>query len=100
MALYAIYYGTVRAIMEPLRDEKFNMGSNGNISVILSICFIIVGVAGLIATRIINKNRNFENLYVNYNYVESNQEKEDEKHKIELIEAKKEEIRKKRNQKE
>lgn len=98
MALYAIYYGTVRAIMEPLRDEKFNMGSNGNISVILSICFIIVGVAGLIATRIINKNRNFENLYVNYNYVESNQEKEDEKHKIELIEAKKEEIRKKRNQ--
>ena len=54
----------------------------------------------MIATRIINKNRNFENLYVNYNYVESDQEKEDEKHKIELIEAKKEEIRKKRNQKE
>ena len=50
--------------------------------------------------RIRNKNLNFENLYVNYNYVESDQEKEDEKHKIELIEAKKEEIRKKRNQKE
>lgn len=68
--LYLVYYGIVRTIMEPLRDPKFQMGANHNTSVILSLCFIIVGVLGMLFTRWKYKNKTYETLYVNENYVE------------------------------
>ena len=42
---YFIWYGTVRAILEPLRDPEFIM--TGYISVSTSIVFIIIGVIGI-----------------------------------------------------
>lgn len=42
--LYLIFYGTIRAILEPLRDPKYNMGSNGLWSVINSLIMIGLGV--------------------------------------------------------
>lgn len=93
--LYILYYGVVRTVMEPLRDSKFQMGSNNNTSVILSIIFIVVGVVGLIVTRFIYKNKNYSNLYVNEKYQETNIE-EKIMTKEEMIEAKKAEIRKQR----
>lgn len=42
---YMIWYGTVRIIMEPMRDPTFNMGTNGLWSVWNSMVYIIIGVA-------------------------------------------------------
>lgn len=42
---YFIWYGTVRAIMEPLRDPEFIM--TDYISVTTSIVFIVIGVVGI-----------------------------------------------------
>ena len=54
--LYFIWYGVVRAIMEPLRDPKFIMsGSQGNtpISLAMSIVFIVAGVLFIIGNHLI-----------------------------------------------
>ena len=47
-ALYMVWYGIVRMIMEPLRDPSFNMGSNGMWSFWNSMVYIIIGVAFII----------------------------------------------------
>ncbi len=47
-ASYFIWYGIVRFIMEPLRDEAFNMGTDNAWSVINSLMYILIGV-GMIA---------------------------------------------------
>lgn len=57
-ALYFIWYGIVRAIMEPFRNPVFQMGMTGNdspvmASYIVSILFIIGGVLFMVALRVI-----------------------------------------------
>lgn len=53
--LYPICYGTIRAVMEPLRDPQYIL-SNGGIpwSLVTSILLILLGVGGLIALLVIN----------------------------------------------
>lgn len=54
-AFYAIWYGTVRLIMEPLRNPEYIMTIFGDVSLtkITSILFISVGVVALILLRYI-----------------------------------------------
>lgn len=42
---YLIWYGVVRIILEPLRDPHYNMGTNGNWSIVNSAIYIGLGVA-------------------------------------------------------
>lgn len=44
VGLYLVWYGIVRIIMEPLRNETFNMGSNGKWSIWNSLIYILVGL--------------------------------------------------------
>ena len=41
---YFIWYGTIRTIMEPMRDPTYNMGTDGSWSSVWSILFIVGGV--------------------------------------------------------
>jgi len=52
--LYFVWYGIVRVIMEPLRHPEFIM-QMGNIrtSVMTSILFIVAGVLGMVALRVV-----------------------------------------------
>ena len=56
---YLIWYGIVRAIMEPLRNPEFTMGSTDGVtnltSVYMSIAFIVMGIAGIIICHIFRK---------------------------------------------
>lgn len=49
LGFYLIWYGTVRIIMEPLRDPEYNMGTNGMWSFWNSMVYIILGVVVLAA---------------------------------------------------
>lgn len=40
---YLIWYGVVRLILEPLRDPSYNMGTDGNWSIIWAIIYIVAG---------------------------------------------------------
>lgn len=55
---YLVYYGTVRFIMEPLRDSEFilTLGSSP-ISRIMSGVMVIVGLALIIYRIILEKNK-------------------------------------------
>ena len=44
VASYLIWYGIVRAIMEPMRDKQFQMGTNTMSSFIMAIIFIVLGI--------------------------------------------------------
>lgn len=62
MCSYLIWYGTVRAILEPLRNVDFIMGTtnpdasaNSMTSVIMSIIFIVLGVVGIICCHLYDK---------------------------------------------
>lgn len=46
---YLVWYGTVRMIMEPMRDEQFIMGT----SVQMSIAFIVAGVLCIIINHLV-----------------------------------------------
>lgn len=52
MCGYLIFYGIARAILEPLRNEKFIMGvenGQGNAqSIMMSILFIVLGIIGIV----------------------------------------------------
>ena len=56
-AMYLIYYGLVRIIMEPLREEEYIMRVFGNISlsIVTSALFIITGVAIIVLLEIYRK---------------------------------------------
>lgn len=56
-ALYLLYYGLIRIIMEPLRSEEYIMRIFGNVSmsVLMSALFIIAGVAIIIYLEINRK---------------------------------------------
>ena len=52
VSLYLIWYGTLRIIMEPLRNTNYNMGNNNNWSIISAAIYIGLGVALLIGLEI------------------------------------------------
>lgn len=53
-----MFYGIVRTIMEPLRDEAYILGgSDVMYSQLTSIGMIVLGAAGIIALLIVNKKR-------------------------------------------
>lgn len=49
---YFIYYGIIRFIMEPLRDENYNMGNDNNFSVWGSLAYIFIGLALIAAFEV------------------------------------------------
>ncbi len=51
--MYLVWYGLIRAIMEPLRDSNYNMGSNLYWSLIWSLCFMGAGLLLIAANHII-----------------------------------------------
>jgi phosphatidylglycerol:prolipoprotein diacylglycerol transferase len=60
-AMYLIYYGLVRIIMEPLREETYIMRIFGNLSqsVLMSALFIVAGI-GVIVYLEINRKKLYE----------------------------------------
>ena len=56
-ASYMIWYGLTRFIMEPLRDQAYNMGENDQWSWIWSIVFIVLGVLAIVANHIYHHYR-------------------------------------------
>lgn len=57
---YIMWYGATRAVLEPLRDEKFNMGSDGNFSNISSYYMIGIGafiILIFIVLKILNEKK-------------------------------------------
>ncbi len=60
-AFYLIWYGLIRLIMEPLRNEQYIMRIFGNISfsVVTSVLFIIVGVSFFIYLRIKKEDKKY-----------------------------------------
>ena len=55
---YLIWYGTVRAILEPMRNPAYIMDKN--ISVWMSIAFVIVGVLGVVVVHLLHWKRVFK----------------------------------------
>lgn len=57
-ALYLVYYGAVRIIMEPMREEQYIMRIFGNISqsILMSALFVIAGI-GIIIYLEINRKK-------------------------------------------
>lgn len=53
-ASYFIWYGIVRFIMEPLRDEAFNMGTDNAWSVINSLMYILIGVGMIVIIQLLS----------------------------------------------
>ncbi|NLI95077.1 MAG: prolipoprotein diacylglyceryl transferase [Erysipelotrichaceae bacterium] len=49
---YFLWYGIVRAIMEPLRDPKYNMGETGNWSSIQAYIWIGFGLLAIVANHL------------------------------------------------
>lgn len=70
---YFIWYGIVRAIMEPLRDGGFKMGQGIMASQVMAFVFIIGGILGIITLHILKKKKPklFEANYPNKNTIEA-----------------------------
>lgn len=54
---YFIWYGVVRAIMEPMRDQAFNMGTDNAWSVINSLGYILIGIAVILAFHLYDREK-------------------------------------------
>lgn len=51
---YFIFYGIVRAILEPCRDAQFNMGGQDNLrAVYMAIAYIVVGVVLIVINHLV-----------------------------------------------
>jgi len=61
-AMYLIYYGLVRIIMEPMREEEYIMRIFGNLSqsVLMSALFIVTGISIIVALEINRKKLNIK----------------------------------------
>lgn len=57
---YFIWYGTTRIFMEPLRDEAYNMGSNGYWSYMWSFALLLFGVIAIVVNHIIKNKKGSE----------------------------------------
>lgn len=51
--MYLVWYGVTRLVMEPMRDQDFNMGNNGLWSVVWSVVYIVAGVLLIVGNHII-----------------------------------------------
>ncbi|MBO4541153.1 MAG: prolipoprotein diacylglyceryl transferase [Bacilli bacterium] len=49
---YLMWYGVIRLILEPLRNANFNMGADGNWSIIWSIVYIALGALAIVALHL------------------------------------------------
>ncbi|MCD8203591.1 MAG: prolipoprotein diacylglyceryl transferase [Coprobacillus sp.] len=52
-AMYFVWYGLVRLIMEPFRYSNFNMGSDGYWSIIWSVAFVLVGMLVILVNHVV-----------------------------------------------
>ncbi len=96
-ACYFIWYGLVRAILEPMRESEYIMEFLGMpLSVVTSVLFVLFGIGVMIFTRCYPKTKKitFENLYVNEYTIQFEKEKKERREK--LIADKREEILQKR----
>ena len=57
LGLYLVWYGTVRIILEPMRDSDFNMGSDGWWSIWNAMGYIIGGVVAIVILHLIQHYR-------------------------------------------
>ena len=89
--LYFVWYGIVRLCLEPLRIQKFQMGT----SIQMSIAFIVLGVVGIIVAGIYYRKVPFEKIYINEKQEAIILKEKEEHDRIlqEKIDAKKAEIR-------
>ena len=55
LSLYCIGYGTVRSIMEPLRDPQFILGDEFPISQFVSLCILAAGIILLLSVFLYNR---------------------------------------------
>ena len=53
LGFYLLWYGTVRIIMEPMRDPNFNMGKNGQWSIWNALVYIILGAVAILVMQLI-----------------------------------------------
>ncbi len=96
-ACYLIWYGLVRVILEPFRDEEFIMKiGNMPLSIFTSILFIVCGVGLMIFARFYYKDKTYPNLYTNKYSIEK--EKELQAKREQMIKEKTEEILKQRQE--
>lgn len=96
-ACYFIWYGLVRAILEPMRESEYIMQFLGMpLSIVTSVLFVLFGIAVMIFTRVNPKTKHitFENLYVNDYGRQLEKEKQERRKK--LIEDKRKELLEKR----
>ncbi len=49
---YLMWYGVIRLILEPLRNSSFNMGADGNWSIVWSIVYIALGALAIVALHL------------------------------------------------
>ncbi len=95
-SLYFIWYGTVRLCLEPLREPEYIMVQNGiRTSILMSIIYIVIGVAVFVFAAIYFRKLPYEKIYVNEaaERLEQQQKEEHDRLLNEKIEAKKAEIR-------
>ncbi|MDO5329814.1 MAG: prolipoprotein diacylglyceryl transferase [Bacillota bacterium] len=52
LGCYLIWYGVIRFILEPLRDSSFNMGNDGNWSIIWSALYVVMGILWMVIIRL------------------------------------------------
>ena len=55
IASYMIWYGIVRAIMEPMRNPTFQMGSNTMASQLMAYIFIVLGVLLIVVFHLLDR---------------------------------------------
>lgn len=55
IAAYLIWYGIIRAVLEPLRDSEFKMGSNIMASQMMAILFVVAGIALIVGFYFLDK---------------------------------------------
>jgi len=95
-ALYIMWYGVTRLLLEPLRDSRYIMGDQTfGSSMIMSIIYIVVGALIFIYALVRYFKVPFEKIYIN-EAAELLEKEKEEAHEKELqakIEAKKAEIR-------
>ena len=99
-SFYFIWYGTIRLLLEPLRENEYIMsrtifGLEVRTSILMSIIYIILGVGLFIFAMIYYRNKTLEEGYRNEEYEAKilKQKEEDEAILNKQIEEKKAEIR-------
>lgn len=85
---YLIWYGIVRAILEPMRNNSYIMGDYT--SVIMSIVFVVVGVAGIVLCHIYEKYLKKKQPILSTNVIEGTEASKESLNVADLANAEKE----------